>query len=55
MAKIVLGNHTAVIADRSEQDRIRKFYRDVLGCGVRAETDEVDRFQMDEVHLTIVW
>jgi uncharacterized protein YndB with AHSA1/START domain len=34
MAKVILGNHTAVIAARSEQDRIRKFYCDV-GCTTR--------------------
>jgi catechol 2,3-dioxygenase-like lactoylglutathione lyase family enzyme len=42
MAKVVLGNQTAVVAARSEQDRIRQFYCDVLGCKVRARTDEVD-------------
>ena len=55
MAKVVLGNHTAVFAARSEQDRIRKFYGDVLGCRVRVKTDEVDRFQLDDVHFCFVW
>lgn len=55
MTKVVLGNHTAVVAARSEQSRIRKFYRDILGCKVRAETDEVDRFQLNDVHLCFVW
>ena len=53
--KVILGNHTAVIAARSEQDRIRKFYCDVLGCKVRVKTDEVDRFQLDDVHFCFVW
>ena len=55
MAKVIFGNHSAVFAARSEQDRIRKFYCDVLGCKVRVKTDEVDRFQLDEVHFCFVW
>jgi hypothetical protein len=55
MAKVILGNHTAVFAARSEQDRIRRFYCDVLGCNVRVESDEVDRFQLDDVHFCFVY
>jgi catechol 2,3-dioxygenase-like lactoylglutathione lyase family enzyme len=55
MAKVIFGNHTAVFAARSEQDRIRKFYCDVLGCKVRMKSDEVDRFQLDDVHFCFVW
>lgn len=55
MAKVILGNHTAVFAARSEQDRIRKFYCDVLGCEVRAKADDVDRFQLDDVHFCFVY
>ena len=39
MAKVVFGNHTAVLAARAEQDRIRKFYCDVLGGKVRMRAD----------------
>jgi len=55
MAKVILGNHTAVFGARSEQDRIRKFYCDVLGCKVRVKSDEVDRFQLDDLHFCFVW
>jgi hypothetical protein len=55
MAKVILGNHTAVFAARSEQDRIRRFYCDVLGCDVRMQNDEVDRFQLDDVHFCFLW
>jgi catechol 2,3-dioxygenase-like lactoylglutathione lyase family enzyme len=55
MPKIIPGNHTAVFAARSEQDRIRKFYCDVLGCKARVKTDEVDRFQLEDVHFCFVW
>ena len=40
---------------KSEQDRIRRFYCDVLGFKVRVETDEVDRFQLDNFHFCFVW
>jgi catechol 2,3-dioxygenase-like lactoylglutathione lyase family enzyme len=55
MTKVILGNHTAVYAARSDQDRIRSFYADVLGCETRVKTDEVDRFQMDSVHFVFVY
>jgi hypothetical protein len=55
MAKVVLGNHTAVIAARSAQNSIRKFYGEVLGCKARATNDEVDRFQLDDVHFCFIW
>jgi hypothetical protein len=34
MAKVIMGNHSAVVLPRAEQDRIREFYRDVLGCEI---------------------
>jgi catechol 2,3-dioxygenase-like lactoylglutathione lyase family enzyme len=55
MTKVILGNHTAVFAARSDQDKIRKFYGDVLGCKVRVNTAEVDRFQLDDVHFCFVY
>lgn len=55
MTKIILGNHTAVFAPRSEQDRMRRFYRDVLGAAARVETNEVDRWQLGDAHFCFVW
>ena len=55
MAKVIVGNHAAVFAARSEQGRIRRFYCDVLGCKVRVNSDEVDRFQLDDLHFCFVW
>ncbi|RAK58837.1 VOC family protein [Phenylobacterium hankyongense] len=55
MTKVILGNHTAVFASRAEQDRIRRFYRDVLGAAARIETNEVDRWQLADVHFCFVW
>jgi hypothetical protein len=31
MTQVFLGNHSAVRVARAERDRIRRFYRDVLG------------------------
>ena len=53
MARVILGNHTAVFAARSEQDKIRRFYCEVLGCKPRVKTEEVDRFQLDERPLLL--
>ena len=46
MAKVVIGNHSAVVLPRAEQGRIREFYRDVLGCEIIGETDMKDDFRM---------
>ena len=37
MSKVILGNHSAVRVPRAEKDRIRTFYRDVLGCEITRE------------------
>lgn len=55
MTKVMLGNHTAVFAPRSEQDQIRRFYRDILGATARVETDDVDRWRLGDVHFCFVW
>jgi len=55
MARVIFGNHTAVFAAQSEQDRIRKFYCGVLGCKVRVKTDKVDRFELDDFHFCFVY
>jgi hypothetical protein len=31
MSAVSLGNHSAIVLPRAEQDRIRRSYRDVLG------------------------
>ena len=55
MTGVILGNHTAAFAARSEQDRIRSFYCDVLGCRRIVGNDDVDRFQLDDVHFCFVY
>lgn len=44
MAKVMMGNHSAVVLPRAEQDRIRRFYRDVLGGEIIRQTDLKDDF-----------
>ena len=46
MAKVILGDHSAIVLPRTEQDRIRKFYRDILGCEIIRKTDQKDDFRM---------
>lgn len=48
MTKVIFGNHTALRVRRSERDRIRAFYRDVLGCQMMRELDDKDDFRMTE-------
>ena len=46
MARVVFGNHSAVRVPRAEKDRIREFYRDVLGCEITREGDQKDDVRM---------
>ena len=46
MAKVIFGNHSAVRVPRAEKNRIREFYRDVLGCEIMREGDQKDDFRM---------
>jgi len=41
-----LGEHSKVTARPAERDRIRAFYRDILGCKVIATSDRMDSFQL---------
>ena len=46
MAKVILGNHSAVVVPREERDSVRRFYCDVLGCELTRELDHKDDFQL---------
>jgi catechol 2,3-dioxygenase-like lactoylglutathione lyase family enzyme len=48
MAKVIFGNHAALRVPRAEKDRIRKFYRDVLGCEIMRELDDKDDIRMGD-------
>ena len=56
MVKAVFGNHSAVVVARTEQDRIRRFYRDVLGGEITRETDQKDDIRLgDDFHLAVLY
>ena len=56
MSKVIFGNHSAVRVPRSDKDRIRKFYRDVLGCTVMREGDQKDDFRMgDDFYIAFLY
>jgi catechol 2,3-dioxygenase-like lactoylglutathione lyase family enzyme len=42
MVKVIFGNHSAIRVPRTERDRIRNFYRDVLGGEITREGDQKD-------------
>ena len=48
MATVIFGNHSALRVPRAEKDRIREFYRDVLGCKITREGDQKDDFRMGD-------
>ena len=48
MTKVILGNHAAVRVPRTEKDRIRRFYRDVLGGTITRESDLKDDIRLGD-------
>jgi catechol 2,3-dioxygenase-like lactoylglutathione lyase family enzyme len=58
MAKVMFGNHAAVVVPRQDRDRIRRFYCDILGFTPTRETDDKDDLQLGEgdyFHLSILY
>ena len=56
MARAILGNHSAIVLPRAEQDRIRRFYRDVLGCEIIRENEQKDDFRMgDNFYIGVLY
>ncbi|MDP9334321.1 MAG: VOC family protein [Actinomycetota bacterium] len=58
MAKVIFGNHAAVVVSRQEQDTIRAFYCGVLGFKAIRQTDDKDDFQLGDdeyFHITILY
>ena len=48
MAKVIFGNHSAIRVPRTERDRIRNFYRDVLGGEITREGDQKDDVRLGD-------
>jgi catechol 2,3-dioxygenase-like lactoylglutathione lyase family enzyme len=42
MATVTIGKHSKIVSRRADQDRIRAFYKEVLGCELTKKTPEVD-------------
>ena len=56
MAKVIFGNHSAVIVPRTEKDRIRRFYCDILGCKLTRERGDGDDIRMgDNFHMRFLY
>jgi catechol 2,3-dioxygenase-like lactoylglutathione lyase family enzyme len=56
MPKVMFGNHAAVRVRRTERDRIRNFYGDVLGCKITGESDFKDDIRMgDSFHFAFCY
>jgi catechol 2,3-dioxygenase-like lactoylglutathione lyase family enzyme len=56
MATVIFGNHSALRVRRTEKDRIRRFYRDVLGCQITREFDDKDDFRMgDDFYIAFLY
>lgn len=56
MAKVIFGNHAAVRVARSERGRIRRFYRDVLGCEITREGDQKDDVRLgDDFYIAFMY
>ncbi|HEY2693132.1 MAG TPA: VOC family protein [Streptosporangiaceae bacterium] len=48
MAKVIFGNHSAIRVPRTERDRIRSFYHDVLGGEITREADQKDDIRLGD-------
>jgi catechol 2,3-dioxygenase-like lactoylglutathione lyase family enzyme len=56
MAKVTFGNHAALRVRRGERERIRRFYRDVLGCRLNRELEEKDDFRIgDDYYISFLY
>ena len=56
MANVIFGNHSALRVRRTERDRIRTFYRDVLGCKLTRQLDDKDDFRIgDGFHIAFLY
>lgn len=48
MAKVIIGNASAIMVPRKDRDSIRKFYCDILGDKIVKEDNEKDIFHLEE-------
>lgn len=56
MSDLSFGNHSALRVSRSQQEQIRRFYRDILGCEITRKTDAMDFFRIgDNFFITFLY
>jgi len=56
MGNVVFGNHAAVVLPRAARDRVRRFYRDVLGCTITRQSDDKDDIRVgDDFYIGILY
>jgi hypothetical protein len=56
MTKASIGNHSALRVQRSERDRIRGFYCEVLGCQITRELDDKDDVRIgDDFYISFLY
>ena len=54
MAKVIFGNHWSVLVPRQDRDRLRKFYRDVLGGKITKADPERDFIRLgDDFYIVL--
>jgi catechol 2,3-dioxygenase-like lactoylglutathione lyase family enzyme len=56
MSRVIFGNHAAVRVPRAERDRLRRFYRDVLGCEITRAGDRKDDVRLgDDFYIAFMY
>jgi len=56
MTKVVFGNHAALRVPRAERERLRRFYRDVLGCEITRAGDQKDDIRLgDDFYVAFMY
>jgi hypothetical protein len=46
MTSVSLGEHSKLTASPADRDRVRKFYKQILGCSATKESEEIDIFRI---------
>jgi catechol 2,3-dioxygenase-like lactoylglutathione lyase family enzyme len=56
MTKVIFGNHAAARVPRAERDRLRRFYRDVLGGEIVRDGDQKDDVRLgDDFYIAFMY
>ena len=56
MTKVTFGNHSSVLVPREERERIRKFYRDVLGGEITQADPDRDFVRLgDDFYIAFLY